>query len=108
MKDVLIRSAAMRYLTDKHHGNYGEYYPYVLMLTDDSLQSMSFKVKNGLMRTRHVRGREVMYLVTSPQLYGRTDLFPEPAMKDYGFRTPEEAIGFALENIGLIAARVTL
>ena len=108
MNDVLIRSAAMRCLAEKHQGNGGDYYPYVLMLTDDSLQSMSFKVKNGLMRTRHTRGREVMYLVTNPQLYGRTDLFPEPSMKDYGFRTPEEAIDFALENIGLIAARVTL
>ena len=108
MRDIMIRSAAMRYLADKHYGDGGDKYPYVLMLTDDNLQSMSFKVKNGLMRTRHTRGREVMYLVTNPQLYGRTDIFPESAMKDYGFRTPEEAIGFALENIGLIAARLTL
>ena len=104
MKNVTLRGLAMDILAQKHHIGQGAYKPIVILLNDREYERLDPDARNWLLRTRFSDTRGRVYVAIAPELYDRIDITARSRIRYYSFETPEEAIFFALKNVGLLAS----
>lgn len=106
MRDVILRGQAAEMLAEKHGADTGTYKPLVIQLSYRYFMMLSPKTQEGLLRTRFSNETGDVYIVIDTDLYDRIDITARQRIRCRGFGTPEEAVDFAIRNVGLLAALV--